>query len=59
MQSWIDALVNALDLVALNFVAPKSAYDQESQIIKDLGGRPAYQPGDMLKLYLYSYYNRI
>src|SRR2546423_816050 len=46
---FIDAFVDQLDLAAAGFirVAPKST------------GRPGYAPGDMLKLYIYGYLNRI
>lgn len=46
---FIDAFVDSLDLQALGFerVVPKET------------GRPAYNPGDLLKLYVYGYLNRI
>lgn len=46
---FIDAFVDGLDLAALGFVraAPKAT------------GRPGYHPGDLLKLYIYGYLNRI
>src|SRR5664279_6339971 len=46
---FIDAFVDGLDLKVAGFgrVAPKAT------------GRPGYAPGDMLKLYIYGYLNRI
>jgi transposase len=46
---FIDAFVDGLDLVAAGFarVAPK------------MTGRPGYAPGDLLKLYIYGYLNRV
>jgi transposase len=46
---FIDAFVDQLDLAAAGFirVAPKAT------------GRPGYAPGDMLKLYIYGYLNRV
>ena len=46
---FIDAFVDQLDLVALGF---------ERAVANPLG-RPAYAPGDLLKLYLYGYLNRV
>ncbi len=45
----IDAFVDGLDLGALGFARamPKAT------------GRPGYAPGDLLKLYIYGYLNRI
>ena len=45
----IDAIVDQLDLAAAGFsrVAPKAT------------GRPGYAPGDLLKLYIYGYLNRV
>jgi hypothetical protein len=45
---FIDAFVDGLDLAGAGFgrVAPK------------VTGRPAYAPGDLLKLYIYGYLNR-
>ena len=45
---FIDAFVDQLDLAAAGFirVAPKA-------------GRPGYAPGDLLKLYIYGYLNRV
>ena len=46
---FIDAFVDQLDLAAAGFirVAPRAT------------GRPGYAPGDMLKLYVYGYLNRV
>src|SRR6201999_2094289 len=46
---FIDAFVDGLDLAAAGFgrVEPKGT------------GRPAYAPGDLLKLYIYGYLNRV
>ncbi|MBW4542428.1 MAG: IS1182 family transposase [Myxacorys chilensis ATA2-1-KO14] len=46
---FIDAFVDQLDLAALGFVRVAAAVE----------GRPGYHPGDLLKLYLYGYLNRI
>ena len=46
---FIDACVDQLDLQALGF----------KRAIAAPPGRPAYHPGDLLKLYLYGYRNRI
>ncbi|MBD1847357.1 IS1182 family transposase [Cyanobacteria bacterium FACHB-63] len=46
---FIDAFVDQLDLAALGFVRVEAAAE----------GRPGYHPGDLLKLYLYGYLNRI
>lgn len=46
---FIDAFVDGLDLEAAGFVRTKAK----------LTGRPGYHPGDLLKLYLYSYLNRV
>lgn len=46
---FIDVFVEELDLVALGFVHAQPAST----------GRPPYHPGDLLKLYLYGYLNRI
>jgi transposase len=46
----IDEFVDSLDLEELEFTHFES---------KDLGGRPAYDPYDLLKLYLYGYLNGI
>jgi transposase len=46
---FIDAFVDGLDLTAAGFVrvAPKET------------GRPGYAPKDLLKLYIYGYFNRV
>jgi transposase len=44
----IDAFVASLDLAALGLSAPAAAT-----------GRPAYDPADLLKLYLYGYLHRV
>lgn len=46
---FIDAYVDSLDLVDLGFTKAQAAAT----------GRPAYRPGDLLKLYVYGYLNRI
>src|SRR5579883_2293713 len=46
---FIDAFVDQLDLAALGFARVTAAVE----------GRPGYAPGDLLKLYLYGYLNRI
>jgi transposase len=46
---YIDAFVDRLDLEALNF---------QKATAKNTG-RPPYHPGDLLKLYLYGYLNRV
>ena len=45
----IDAFVDSLNMVKLDFTKSKPADT----------GCPAYDPSDMLKLYIYGYYNRI
>ena len=45
----LDAFVTGLDLVALGFVHAQTATT----------GRPPYDPGDLLRLYLYGYLNRV
>ena len=45
----VDAFVEALDLSALGFEA----------VNREAGGRPAYHPGALLKIYIYGYLNRI
>lgn len=45
----VDAFVEALDLSELGFEAANRA----------AGGRPAYHPGALLKIYIYGYLNRI
>src|SRR4028118_863871 len=46
---FLDAFVDQLDLQALGF----------KRAVANPLGRPAYAPGDLLKLYLYGYLNRI
>lgn len=46
----IDLFVDSLNFVELGFVEPKQSAK---------GGRPAYHPSDLLKLYLYGYLNQI
>src|SRR5712672_1838034 len=45
----IDAFVDTLDLAALGF----------SKVEAEEMGRPPYAPGDLLKLYVYGYLNRV
>lgn len=45
----IDAFVDSLDMETLNFKRHTASS----------GGRPGYDPRDMLKLYIYGYYNKI
>src|SRR5262245_15167833 len=46
---FIDAFVDQLDLLELGF----------TRAIASRLGRPAYHPGDLLKLYIYGYLNRL
>src|SRR5713101_2780717 len=46
---FIDAFVASLELAALGFMRAQPAET----------GRPAYDPGDLLRLYLYGYLNRV
>src|SRR6266480_1947315 len=46
---FIDAFVGSLDLAQLGFHRAQPAET----------GRPAYDPGDLLRLYLYGYLNRV
>ena len=46
---FIDAFVDGLDLAALGFVRAAAKAT----------GRPGYAPGDLLKLYIYGYLNRV
>jgi len=46
---FIDAFVDQLDLAALGFVRARP----------ERTGRPGYHPGDLLKLYIYGYLNRV
>jgi len=45
----IDAFVESLDMAALGFSKAEPKYT----------GRPAYDPRDMLRLYIYGYFNKI
>lgn len=45
----VDAFVEMLDLAAMGF----------SNVVAEELGRPSYAPGDMLKLYVYGYMNRV
>lgn len=45
----IDAFVDSLDLAGLWF----------SKVVAEEMGRPPYAPGDLLKLYIYGYVNRV
>jgi transposase len=46
---FIDAFVDGLDLVAAGF----------ARVVPEATGRPGYAPGDLLKLYIYGYLNRV
>jgi transposase len=46
---FIDAFVDGLDLAAVGF----------GRVIPKATGRPGYSPGDLLKLYIYGYLNRV
>ena len=46
---FIDAFVAGLDLRAMDFV----------RVTPRATGRPGYAPGDLLKLYIYGYLNRV
>ena len=46
---FIDAFVDGLDLAAAGF----------SRVAPEKTGRPGYAPGDLLKLYIYGYLNRV
>src|SRR5256885_15607869 len=46
---FIDGFVSSLDLAGLGFIRAQPAET----------GRPAYDPGDLLRLYLYGYLNRV
>ncbi len=45
----IDAFVETLDLASLGF----------AKVAAEVTGRPPYAPGDLLKLYVYGYLNRV
>ena len=46
---FIDAFVDGLDLAAAGF----------ARVVPEASGRPGYAPGDLLKLYIYGYLNRV
>jgi transposase len=46
---FIDAFVDRLDLAAAGF----------TRVVPEATGRPGYAPGDLLKLYIYGYLNRV
>jgi transposase len=46
---FIDAFVKSLDLTSLGF----------QRVITAVTGRPPYHPGDLLRLYVYGYLNRV
>ena len=46
---FIDAFVDGLDLAAAGF----------ARVTPAATGRPGYAPGDLLKLYIYGYLNRV
>src|ERR1700693_4336320 len=46
---FIDAFVDGLDLAAAGF----------ARVVPEATGRPGYAPGDLLKLYIYGYLNRV
>jgi transposase len=46
---FIDAFVDGLDLSAAGF----------KRVTPNVTGRPGYAPGDLLKLYIYGYLNRV
>ena len=46
---FLDAFVDGLDLQALGF----------RHVVLEETGRPPYHPGDLLKLYVYGYLNRV
>src|SRR4029077_5365843 len=46
---FIDAFVDGLDLAAASF----------SRVEPEVSGRPGSSPGDVLKLYIYGYLNRV
>jgi Transposase and inactivated derivatives len=45
----IDGFVDSLDLMEMGF----------SRVVAEEMGRPSYAPGDLLKLYIYGYVNRV
>ena len=46
---FIEAFIDGLDLAALGF----------ARVVPEATGRPGYAPGDLLKLYIYGYLNRV
>src|SRR6201996_6823258 len=46
---FIEAFVEGLDLATLGF----------ARVVPEATGRPGYAPGDLLKLYIYGYLNRV
>ena len=46
---FIDAFVDQMDLAAAGFI----------RVVPKATGRPGYAPGDLLKLYIYGYLNRV
>src|SRR5271170_2694507 len=46
---FVDAFVDGLDLAAAGF----------TRVVPEATGRPGYAPGDLLKLYIYGYLNRV
>jgi transposase len=46
---FIDTFVDGLDLAAAGF----------ARVVPEATGRPGYAPGDLLKLYIYGYLNRV
>src|SRR5271170_6248595 len=46
---FIEAFVDGLDLAAAGF----------ARVVPEATGRPGYAPGDLLKLYIYGYLNRV
>jgi transposase len=46
---FIDVFVDGLDLATLGF----------ARVVPEATGRPGYAPGDLLKLYIYGYLNRV
>jgi transposase len=46
---FIDAFVDGLDLALAGF----------ARVMAEATGRPGYAPGDILKLYIYGYLNRV
>ena len=58
----IDTFVEVLDLGLHGFADHLPEYDRKNPSSKHLrnpGGRPSYRAKDLLKLYLYGYYNKV